>query len=152
MFCSKCGTEVRSGISYCNRCGTELSQKAAKATEFPTKFLIFGMVATCVFGLAFLTFLTIAMKVAQLPIDLMAMFMGLSFLLLAGIEGFFVWLLVGAVRQNREPQPVSLARGVPTNELQGESATPLLPEPPVSVTEHTTRNLEPVRQERFQRQ
>lgn len=152
MLCSNCGIEVRTGVSYCNRCGTELNQKAPKAVEVPLKSLIFAMVATCVFGLAFLTFLTIAMKIAQLPVDIMAIFMSFSFLLLTGIEGFFVWLLVGTLKQKREPQPVSVAKAVTTNELQSVSATPLLPEPPVSVTEHTTRNLDPVRQERFQRQ
>jgi hypothetical protein len=132
MYCSKCGSEVSSNTTYCNRCGAMLSWVNAVKPET----LIAMMAAVFVFGLGAIILLLMALKmVFPEPgnIGLIIFFTLLSFLMMLGVESVFVWMLLRRKKNDKDA----------AKELN-EAKARLLPEPPLSVTEHTTRSLETV--------
>jgi hypothetical protein len=158
MYCSSCGSAVPPGLSYCNRCGAELNAKLgprnAGATKTPQvpEFLVWAIVAVSVGGLALLIGLMAVMK-SELHFDngLILLFSLLSFGLLLGAESIFIWLLLSSQRRawsrEREAAEITQLKGAATKEL-GEPQERLLNEPAISITEHTTRTLEPAPRER----
>ncbi|MFP5262509.1 MAG: hypothetical protein ACLGJB_11445 [Blastocatellia bacterium] len=103
-----------------------------------TKNLLFFMTAVFVFGLGAIILLMMAMKMVfgaeYLP--LVIAFTLLSFLIMLGVEGVFVWMLLGRKKGAKEA----------AKELS-EAKARSLPEPAFSVTDHTTRTLETVDRE-----
>ena len=136
MYCSTCGKAVTPGLSYCNHCGAKLNE--AKGDNI-TKNLLFFMTAVFVFGLGAIIFLMMAMRMVFGPehLSLIVSFTLLSFLIMLAVEGVFVWMLLGRKKGAKEA----------AKEL-GEAKARMLPEPALSVTEHTTRTLEPVDRDR----
>jgi len=158
MYCSSCGSAVTPGLSYCNRCGAELNAKPA--TEKPggakesqlREYLVWAILGVSVGGLGVLIGLMAVMKnELHLANGLIVLFSLLSFALLLAAESIFIWLLLSSQRraQSREKEAAAITQleGTTTKEL-GEPQERLLAEPAVSVTEHTTRTLEPVYRER----
>ena len=157
MYCSSCGSAVAASLSYCNRCGAEVNTKASSrnaaappAPAFPES-LVWAIVGVSVGGLGVLIGLMAVMKQAlHLDTGVIITFSMLSFLILLVAEISFIWLLVStqrrAHRRERETD-VSEIKGGATREL-GLPQDLLLTEPALSVTEHTTRTLEPVYRER----
>ena len=135
MYCSTCGKSVTPGLSYCNHCGARLSE--AKGDSL-TKNLLFFMTAVFVFGLGAIIFLMMALRMVFGPenLHLIIAFTLLSFLIMLAVEGVFVWMLLGRKKSAKEA----------AKELS-EAKARSLPEPALSVTEHTTRTLEPVDRE-----
>jgi uncharacterized protein (DUF983 family) len=135
MYCSTCASVVSPNLTYCNHCGAKLSE--AKGDNI-TKNLLFFMTAVFVFGLGAIILLMMAMKMVfgaeYLP--LVIAFTLLSFLIMLGVEGVFVWMLLGRKKGAKEA----------AKELS-EAKARSLPEPAVSVTDHTTRTLETVDRE-----
>lgn len=154
MYCSSCGSAVTPGLSYCNRCGSELTAKksAPKNTPQLPESLVWAIVAVSVGGLALIIGLMAVMK-NELHFDnqLILLLSLLSFLPLLAAETVFIWLLFKSARRAklRDQDTVDMTqfKGSATKEL-GEPQERLLTEPPVTVTEHTTRTLEPVHRER----
>jgi hypothetical protein len=146
MYCSSCGTALTDGLSYCSRCGSEVGGKNSpvevneiKPPQIPEP-LVWATVAVSVGGLAIVVGLIAVMKASGFSYGLITLFSLLSFLLLVGAESVFIWLIV---RSKRESAILIESRVHSRKELGGiESAA--LPEPVPSVTEHTTRTLEPV--------
>src|ERR1044072_3055849 len=128
MYCSTCRKSVTPGLSYCNHCGAKLS--GAKSDDI-TKNLLFFMTAVFVFGLVAIIFLMMALKMVFGPenLHLILSFTLLSFLIMLAVEGVFVWMLLSRKKTQ-------------TAKELGETKARILPEPAVSVTEHTTRTLE----------
>ena len=154
MYCSSCGSAVTAGLSYCNRCGAELNANSTtkksdevKGTDLPES-LVWAIVSVSVGGLGVMIGLMAVMKnelhFANGMIFLISL---LSFALLLGAEAIFIWLLLSsqrrALRREREGTVTTQFKEVATKEL-GEPQGSFLPEPAVSVTEHTTHTLEPV--------
>jgi hypothetical protein len=158
MYCSSCGSPVTPGLGYCNRCGAEVNAKpatkeagGAKESYLPES-LVWSILGVSVGGLGVLIGLMAVMKnELHLANGLIVLFSLLSFLLLLAAEGTFIWLLLSSQRraQSRKNEAAGIAqvKGTATKEL-GERQERLLAEPAVSVTEHTTRTLEPVYRER----
>ena len=149
MYCSTCGTTATEGLSYCNRCGAEVGAKTRTVPLRPApipEFLVWAIVAVSVGGLAILVGLIAVMKESGFSNELIALFSLLSFLLLLGAEGVFIWLMVRAKNAAREAPKLTQSRELTTNEL-GERQVGALPEHVPSVTEQTTRTLEPVLRE-----
>jgi uncharacterized protein (DUF983 family) len=119
-------------LTYCNHCGTKLS--GAKGDDI-TKNLLFFMTAVFIFGLGAIIFLMMAMRMVFGPenLGLVIAFTLLSFLIMLAVEGVFVWMLLARKKGAKEA----------AKEL-GEAKARMLPEPVLSVTEHTTRTLETV--------
>src|ERR1051325_10855214 len=126
MYCSTCASAVSPNLTYCNHCGAKLSE--AKGDNI-TKNLLFFMTAVFVFGLGAIILLMMAMKMVfgaeYLP--LVIAFTLLSFLIMLGVEGVFVGMLLRGKKGAKEA----------ARELS-EAKARVLPEPPLSVTEHTT--------------
>ena len=146
MYCSSCGTAVAPGLSYCPRCGAGLraqERSVPDPPEEPPEHLIWAIVAVSVGGLGVIIGLMALMKEElHFSTELILLFSLLSFLLLLGAEGIFIWLLWRWQKATKAGREITREKGLTTRELEAAQA-PALPEPPLGVTEHTTRTLEP---------
>jgi hypothetical protein len=151
MFCPSCGMEVAPSLSYCNRCGAEVNAKsrgAARQSESYPESLIWAIVAVSVGGLAILIGLIAVMNESlHFERGLIAGFAALAFLIIMAAESVFIWMLLRSRMPGREAGD-KMKPPKPT--LRDLDAAPArgLPEPAMSVTENTTRTLEPSRGER----
>lgn len=151
MYCSSCGTALTPGLSYCNRCGVELNaneRSITKSKEAPQEALVWAIVAVTVVGLGGIIGLMAVMKeVLHFNDALILAFSLLFFLTFLGVDGAFLWLLLRSRIRGGYPERIAQTRVPSTNEL-GETRPRALAEPAPSVTEHTTRTMDPVRIER----
>lgn len=149
MYCLSCGTAVTRGLSYCNQCGARLDRAKGdgitKSSEVKPELLVAAMAAVFIFGLGAIIFLMMALKMVFGPenMGLIISFTLLSFLIMLGVEGVFIRMLLGRKRSAKAVGDTEHLKGQTTKEL-AEAKARLLPEPALSVTEHTTRTLEPV--------
>ena len=150
MYCSSCGTALTPGLSYCNRCGAALSVKEPapiKTSEVSAESLVWAIVAVCVGGLAMLIGLIAVMKEANLDVPFILAITALSFMLMIGTSGVFGWMLLRSKRGSKETGDKTQRKGLAARE-SAVTRGGLFPEPAHSVTEHTTRTLEPASSER----
>lgn len=149
MYCSSCGVAVAKGLSYCNFCGTKLNavndDSLSRSEEVRPGLLVSAMAGTFIVGLVAITaFMGVLKVILGLPADRVLAFTLIPFLLMLFLEGVFLRLLM---RRKRGPdeagEPVQL-QGQATRQLDVGQAR----EPVSSVTEHTTRALDPVYDER----
>jgi ABC-type nickel/cobalt efflux system permease component RcnA len=151
MYCSSCGVVVAQGLSYCNYCGAKLSgakgDSLSKSSEVKPELLVWGMIMVLVFGLVAIVFLMMAMKMVGLNVEQILAFTILSFLIMLLVEGVFIWKLLRRKRSAEETGDPALSQEKATKELE-EAQARGLPEGMPSVTEHTTRTLEPIYSER----
>ncbi|HEV2835465.1 MAG TPA: hypothetical protein VGW58_09120 [Pyrinomonadaceae bacterium] len=152
MYCSTCGVAVSQRLSFCNHCGARIVREdsVARSGEVRPESLIFGMLATFVFGLLATSVLIGVMKaVLDMQVGQIFPFAILSFVMIMLMEGVFIGLLLkqrrsSDARERSLPEP---SREQVTNEL--DAAQPrVLAEPVPSVTEHTTRAFDPILTER----
>lgn len=148
MYCSSCGTEVKAGLSYCNRCGAEVGPKERSAnklnpSDLPPGLLVCAIVVVTIVGLgAILALLTMLKQSPELWGVIMAFSM-LSVLLILAIESLFIWLLLRPKTDAKGAADPGQLRGPALRELD-PGQMHMLHKPTVSVTEHTTRTLEPL--------
>ena len=153
MYCSSCGVSVARGLSYCNHCGAQLNGEKGdsliKTTELRAESLIISaMVGLFVLGLLAIAVLMGVMKaVLDLNNGQILAFATLSFLIMLLIEGVLVWRLSRRRRGAEETGGRALTKELTTKELDAARAR-VLPEAMPSVTEQTTRTLEPIYSER----
>ena len=142
MFCSSCGVAVAQGLSYCNYCGAKLNDDS-KPGELRPETMVFGMLATFIFGTVVITALMAVMRntLGMEPRQIVPL-AAICFLLMLILEGVFIGLLL---QRTRAKKPVTSAHlhEKTTKELDAAQDR-LLPEPIPSVTEHTTRAFDPV--------
>ena len=147
MYCPVCGSGVKPTLSYCNHCGAKLKgtkgDGITRPAEVSPESLVLGIIAVFVFGLGAIIGLMAVMKgvFASEP-GLINFFTLLSFLLMLVIEGVFIWMLLGRRRGTQAEGGAEQLRDQVAKEL-GAAREQELPEPAPSVSEHTTRNLEP---------
>ncbi len=145
MFCSSCGAAVTPGLSYCNRCGLELAsnERGRNKLDMPLEYLVWAIVAIAIIGIGANIGLMALMKESlHLENGLILGASLFAFLPFLGIEAVFVWLLLRSQQSPKQPRELFLPRGVATNDL--DTAPPrAIQGPSPSVTEHTTRGLEP---------
>jgi hypothetical protein len=153
MYCSTCGKPVTPGLSYCNQCGARLNgakSRSGQAELFPDS-LIWAIVSVFIVGFGCTIGLMAVMKDAQSFNP--GMILSVTFLSLAimlAIEGVLIWLLLsrrGSARVGAKPEAPGVTEGAATKEL-GPANARVLSQPAASVTEHTTRTLEPAYRER----
>lgn len=153
MYCSTCGAAVAQGLSYCKHCGGKLNgdkdNGVAESSEIKPESLIRAMTSVFVLGILAITVLIGVMKaILNLNDGQILGFATFSFLIMLLLESVFIWLLL---RRKRGPTAEAgnavLSKGQVTKELD-EAQARLLQEPVTSVTEHTTRTLEPIYSER----
>jgi hypothetical protein len=150
MYCSACGAEVSANLTYCNRCGAKLSgakgDGVSKSSEVKPETLVAAIAAVFIFGLGAIIFLTMALKMVfpePENLGLIIFFTLISFLIMLAVEGVFIWMLLGRQRGAKEAGNTEQLKKQTVKEL-GEAKGLALPEPAPSVTEHTTRSLDPV--------
>lgn len=151
MYCSSCGTASTPGLSYCNRCGANLSvgkdQAVIKPSESPINSLMDSTFWVTVFGLAVIVGGVLAMKALELREVFIIAYMILSTAAFLGIYGMHVWQFIRLTRGAQKSSGLIEVKEADTKELDSTQAR-MLSEPKPSVTEHTTRTLEPVYRER----
>jgi len=150
MYCSACGVNVAQGLSYCNYCGAKVGEKssASKTSEVRPEFLVSAMIGLFVLGLVAITILMGMMKqVLGLPVEQVLGFALLPFLLMLLLEGVCLRLLLRRNRSTEATGANALLKEQTTKQLD-RAEERLLAEPAPSVTDHTTRTLEPVYSER----
>lgn len=144
MYCSSCGTGLKPDLSYCNRCGAEQGAKggAAKMSETLPESLVWALVCVTVGGLAMLIGLMAVMKdVLNFGTELIVAFTLLSFLMLVAADSVLIWMILRSKGGLKQTGGKAQMKGLATNDL-GQSPPRELPEPALSVTEHTTRTLD----------
>jgi len=149
MYCPSCGERVTPGLSYCKHCGAELTGSGRnrwRGAGLPPALLVAAMVATFVFGIGVMAGLITVMKACGLNEGVINGFAVMSFLLMLTLEAIFTRLLLRSALGRREADGRGKT-GRSTNELD---AAPVraFPEPVMSVSDHTTRTLEPVPNEK----
>ncbi|MEK6283927.1 MAG: hypothetical protein AABN95_26550 [Acidobacteriota bacterium] len=149
MYCSSCGVAVAQGLSYCNYCGAKLGvangDNLTTSSDVKPEKLIEMMGAVFVCGLIGTIVLMGVMKaVLHFDVPLIIAFTLLSFLIMLLLEGVFIRLLF---RHKRGVEEAGPRKEHATKALEPAQAR-VLPEPVPSVTENTTRALEPVHNER----
>jgi hypothetical protein len=149
MFCSGCGYENLQGVNYCKQCGVKLNSAPSKSFS-PWLAGIFLVV------IAFITltgFMIPVMMLAELSgkgfdndsLLAMSFFFLLSTVI---IDGFLIHLLTRLLGLSKQAkQEAKLVVTTQPKYQTSEQQYQQLPEPPSSmpsVTEHTTRNFDPM--------
>jgi predicted amidophosphoribosyltransferase len=154
MFCSSCGSAVTPGLSYCNRCGAKLTSKKSAAEKGSNliESLVWAMVAVSLGGLGLLIGLMAVMKnELHFENQMILLVLLVSFVPLLAAEFVFVWLLLRSKgwtgEREKEAEDITQIKSSSTKELD-EPRELLLTEAAASVTEQTTRTLEPVYRDR----
>jgi predicted lipid-binding transport protein (Tim44 family) len=148
MYCSSCGSAVAQHLTYCNHCGAKISRnqtdKLDKATELRAEWAIMSsMAALFVCGLVAIAILLGVMKSVLIFQEGPIMAFGfLSFLILIGLEAVYVSRLFRFRRDSETATDQSRLATNITKELEAQSR--MTGEPVGSVTDHTTRTLDPV--------
>ena len=143
MYCSICGYENVNDVRYCNRCGKQLKAGVAnekQTSELITKFLTtIGAVTMVGIGLPILAMLALGKRGFPPHILLFVVLAGIAATI--AIDGLLVWLMLRVMRMRQEDN-----QGHAPDRITNGLSQPRLPMPSLfsSVTEHTTRNFEPV--------
>jgi len=150
MCCSSCGMPVTPGLSYCNHCGAKLTGAKGddinKSSEVKPETLVGAIAAVFIFGLAAIIGLMAVLKHVFNQADnlgLIIFFTLISFLIMLAVESVFIWMLLSRKKGAKEARDTARLEKQGAKELS-EAKGRVLPEPAVSVTDHTTRTLEPV--------
>ena len=148
MYCSSCGVAVTPGLSYCNQCGAKLSgakDDGITKSEVKPETLVGAIVTVFIVGFVAIIFLMMAMKMVFGPenLHLVISFTLLSFLIMLAVEGVFIWMLFNRTKSPKQSSDSGQRKDQTTQELN-ETEPRALPEPALSITDHTTRTLEKV--------
>ena len=151
MYCPSCAAEVNPSLSYCNQCGArlgpEVNTRALSASTY--NLLVGGAIGIPIFGLGLIIGLIAALKNGMgFRDDFIFAISILTFFLLAIAEiGCFVMLLSRSrapkSSKSRRDQPWQLPEAQP----RGLGSPTFEPRPVGSVTDNTTRGLDPVLRE-----
>lgn len=149
MYCQTCGAQLAQPLSYCNQCGADLStlkvQDQAGTAETAIDTLLWVIVGTTITLLGMALGALVLIKNGAINQMLGLAFVILTFVSLLVAEGVLVWRLLNLNRGAKEIRSVSQL-----HDLKTEEPDPLITralheplEPVSSVTEETTRILEP---------
>jgi hypothetical protein len=147
MYCSSCGSAVPAGSTYCNRCGTDLKPKQSgpmKLSETAPESLIWAIAAVTIIGLGVSIGMMAVMKeVLQFNTPLIIAFTLLTFFTFMAVDAVFIRVLLRSGIGVKEVFEKNLStKGLDERNVRA------LPEPGITVTEHTTRTLDHVESDR----
>jgi hypothetical protein len=152
MYCSSCGVAVAQNLAYCNFCGAKLNEESGnslvKTTELRyDSFIMSVMCMLFVFGTVAISILIGVMKaILHFEFGPLIGFAFLSFLVMIALEGVFISRLFRRKRNRDDSSDQRTVGTHVTKELAEQSR--LTSAPVSSVTDHTTRTLDPVYSER----
>src|SRR6185295_8921651 len=149
MYCQTCGGQLAQPLSYCNHCGADLGtlkvQGQAGTAETAIDTLLWVIVGTTITLLGMALGALVLIKHGAINERLGMAFVILTFTSLVVAEAVLVWRLLHLNRAAKEtgvvPQISDLSNEDPTPVTARALHEPL--EPVSSVTEQTTRTLEP---------
>lgn len=150
MFCSSCGVALPQKMKYCNRCGAQLISTKKGALIESEKRLYDESVDlfwVTVIGLGLILGGMVAMKALQLSNALIVAYMILGSTAFTINIALSLWQIRRQARISEQARTDQLSQG--SNAPKELESRPL-PEALPSVTEHTTRTLEPVLREHNQ--
>jgi hypothetical protein len=148
MYCSSCGVAIAQNLTYCNFCGAKLSDdkedNLVRTIESRHEAYIMTMiVALFVFGMVATSFLLVVLRgVLDFQFGPLMAFALLSFLVMISLEGVLISRLFKRKRKTGDLSGQESAGTHVTKELAEQSR--LTSEPVSSVTDHTTRTLDPI--------
>lgn len=151
MYCPSCGAALPQQLIYCNRCGAQLTaQRDVELVKILEKRMdseMEGLFWIAVFGIGLiLGGIFLMAKVLDLSEGLIFAFMILSSLAFMAYFGLGVWQVRRLAERLKETKGIAPAGRLETSELAPAQTPATLPSAP-SVTESTTRTLEPARVE-----
>ena len=138
MYCSACGTQLQHGLVFCSRCGKRVDESAGRGKYRQTPIVAAGNTAGVGF-VAFIFVMLVLVKNGVVGNDLLP----ITFFYFAALFGLCFMLL----RYGREGVAAKNETSAEDPQYFKPAATAQLTEPsdrPASVTEHTTRTLDPV--------
>ncbi len=149
MYCQKCGAQLAQPLSYCNHCGADLStskvQDEAGTAGMAIDTLLWVIVGTTITLLGMALGALVLIKHGAINERLGMAFVILTFVSLVVTEAVLMWRLLHLNRGAKEiqavPKVADLSADEPTPVTARALQQPL--EPASSVTEQTTRTLEP---------
>jgi hypothetical protein len=152
MFCSSCGIALSQPLKYCNRCGAQLivTRDAGEvgALEKRLDEYLDGLFWITVFGVGLtlggLVLIKKALELGEAAVIAFLVLCATAFLVNFALS---FWQVLRLTRSLRELKGEAVPDGMKTGELNQADARAVLDSPP-SVTENTTRTLEPAPAER----
>ena len=153
MFCPSCGAEYAIGLNYCNRCGANLSTSLAEAELGPVSItkpiIVIGLILLTITLGGFAAVIEGATRLGEVfhqndPV-IATIFMGMITIMVAD-----VMLLIQLSRLFNAALRRPALKKLPKQEPAKQIAAPVAPvayPPMASVTDHTTRTLQPAYRE-----
>lgn len=146
MFCPTCGIALAQQMKYCNRCGSQSTTRDAEVIQIIEKRMdseMEGLFWITAFSLGFVLGGIAVMKKLNLSEGLLIAYMILCAIGFLSYFGLGVWQIRRLSRSLRHTAYTDTLPPADTNELNPANARASLA-PVLSVTEHTTRTLEPI--------
>ncbi|HAF13194.1 MAG TPA: hypothetical protein DHU55_03180 [Blastocatellia bacterium] len=155
MFCQSCGAEYAIGLNYCNRCGANLNTAIAQTESVPfsvTKPAI--VIGSAVVLLTLLGFTALIEGAAKLALvfqqnDPVVVTIALGMITIMVIDLMLVLQLSRLISAALSPVRATQPQKLQPHKAVEQLSPPTGPMP--SITEHTTRTLEPAFRQPIQR-
>ncbi len=157
MFCPSCGAEYAIGLNYCNRCGANLNTSPAEAELAPVSItkpiIVIGLILLTITLGGFAAVIEGATRLGEVfhqndPV-IATIVMGMFTIMVAD---FMLLLQLSRLIKASMQRPA--LKKLPKQEPAKQIAAPVAPvayAPMPSVTDHTTRTLEPAYREPVER-
>ena len=156
MYCPSCGKDVNADLSYCNHCGAriaagnDLDPNALSETSFHV--LIGALLTIPIVGIGLILAIMVVMKrelgFGEDPVLAVVM---VSLILFLAAEAGVIWLMLTRTKKRKVVAPAGEKRGLGRADVTEKVLTEGQPlefsAPAASVTDHTTRTLDPVRRD-----
>ena len=147
MFCQYCGVALSRQTKYCNKCGAQLidtkNVDKPESLEKRQEDLYEGLVKLAFWGLGLILGGMLLMKKVQLSTGLIVAYMILSSLVFLILWGLLLAEMVKSNTSSKEMDGASQIGQLDTNELLNPADAQTTIDSIPSVTETTTRRLEP---------
>ncbi len=158
MYCSGCGAEMPEGLNYCSRCGASLNAAVNVPAPLiaPMSFTKLALIVGFTFVIGMITVFASADKllgrgVAEPAVVLLSL-LGLATLF--GVSAMLIrlWSKISGLSSQPAPRPAQQNRQ--QGSLEQPRAAQLPPRAPNfgSVTDHTTRNFDPILRDSIKQQ
>jgi hypothetical protein len=154
MYCSSCGVAIAQGLSYCNYCGAKVNGSEGESSSLvKPELVVSAMVGLFILGLVAIAVLVGVLKsVAGFDLPVLIAVTFFSFVVMLLLEGMLIGLLLKGRTRTKQTGAIDGLKQHTTREL-ADVKTRALAEPALSVTDHTTRTLEPaIARDRRERQ
>lgn len=156
MYCTKCGNLVSDGLAFCNKCGNRVKQEKSGSgdamSESSTNFLIAAMLGIPIAGIGVMIgLITVLKRELDMPNEMVGIIAIMGFILLFAAELGFLFLLLVRTHAQKKISLEQAASQAQLNDARTKSLAEAqfqnIATPVPSVTEHTTRTLDPVRKD-----